>query len=365
MRDYYDILGVSRTASAREIKQAYRKLAMENHPDRNPDDEGAELRLKELNEAYEVLRDDRKRDMYDLCGKEGLRGQTFNDGAGFASVEDIFSQFGDIFGDVFGFGAEEPASGPGDDLSIELNLSFEDAVFGTQRTINLERLTHCDACEGSGAAPNTKVLACPQCKGRGQVKHQQGVFAVSSTCPRCQGSGKHIPSPCTPCQGLGVLSEVREVLIKIPGGVDEGTKLRIRQEGELGSPGHPRGDLFVILRVEPSPRFEREGLHLHTTATISCIQAMLGCTITVPTLQESASLELPEGTAHGQVLRLPKQGIQHPAKANKRGDLFVHIELSVPQGLSPKQRALLEQLQAELTPEASAQAAQPVAIKQA
>ena len=346
MRDFYDILGVSKEASSREIKLAYRRLAMESHPDRNPDDADAQQRLQALNEAYEVLRDERKREAYDLLGREGLRSGPRE--AGYSSVEDIFEQFSDLFGDVFGFGdARAKPKAPPQDMVLELELSFEEAAFGAQRTITVTRQAWCTRCEGSGLGPGGQRVICPTCQGSGQVQHRQGLFAIQTTCPRCQGSGELVSSPCSPCDGQGVVEQPREVLVKIPGGVDEGTKLRIKHEGALSEPGQPRHDLFVLLRVRPHETFRREGLHLHRELSLCCFKAALGCDLELGGLDgQPLRLEVPAGAQHGDVLRLPGQGIKHPAK-DRRGDLCVHLSLRVPT-LTATQRAMLAPLVRQL-----------------
>ncbi len=342
-RDYYEVLGVSRDAGDRELKKAYRTLAMKYHPDRNPGDEEAEKRFKEAAEAYEVLNDSEKRQIYDRFGHEGLSGRS--GGAGFSNVDDIFSQFGDIFGDIFGFGRQQRRGGPqrGADLRLDLELEFEEAVFGTSREVDVPRHTECETCEGSGAEPGTEPIVCGACQGRGQVHHSQGFFTLSSTCPECRGQGKIITSPCGDCDGSGLIEEVREVSVKIPPGVDDGTRLRLRGEGEAGRKGGPRGDLYVFLHVKSSEVFVREGSNLHLEAEISFVQAALGCDLEIPTLEDPATVKIKPGTQFGDTIKLDGRGIQRVNRPGARGDLVVHCKVTVPDTLSKKQRKVLEE----------------------
>jgi molecular chaperone DnaJ len=342
-RDYYDVLGVSRDADAQELKKAYRNLAMKFHPDRNPGDEQAEARFKEAAEAYEVLNDPDKRAMYDRFGHDGLRGG-MGGGAGFSSMDDIFSQFGDIFGDVFGFGGRRSRTGPqrGADVRYDMELSFEEAAFGTTRTIVLPRQVPCGTCDGSGAKEGTAPVNCPMCNGRGQIHHTQGFFTLTSTCPQCQGAGKHIAEKCPDCHGRGVQQQEREVSVKVPAGVDSGTRLRLRNEGQAGVRGGPEGDLYVFLFVQPSQVFERDGANLHLRQTISFVQAALGCEIEVPTLGEPKRITIKAGTQHGQTVMLKNEGIAK-LQGSGRGDIIVHVEIEIPEKLSQRQRELLEE----------------------
>lgn len=342
-RDYYEVLGVSRDVGERELKKAYRKLAMEYHPDRNPGDNEAEVKFKEAAEAYEVLNDPEKRKIYDRFGHDGLNGRQ---GAGFSSVDDIFSQFGDVFGDIFGFGrSQRRRGGPsrGADLRLDLELEFEEAAFGTSREVEVPRHSTCGTCEGSGATPGSEAIVCGACQGRGQVHHSQGFFTLSSTCPECRGSGKIITSPCEDCDGSGLVEEVREVNVKIPPGVDDGTRLRLRGEGEAGQKGGPRGDLYVFLHVKPSDIFVREGANLHLEAEISFVQAALGCKLEIPTLEEPTTVTIEPGSQFGDTIVLDDQGIQSINRPGRRGDLVVHLKVRVPTKLNKKQRELLEE----------------------
>lgn len=340
-RDYYEILGVARDASAKEIKAAYRKLALQYHPDRNPGDEVAEANFKEAAEAYEVLSDEQKRATYDRFGHAGLRGQ--GPGGGFSSVDDIFQQFGDIFGDFFGFGGGgNRRQARGADLRMDLELSFEEAVFGTSRDLVVPRHAGCETCSGSGAAPGTERTPCSMCHGRGQVHHSQGFFTLSSTCPQCHGRGSVVESPCEDCSGSGLVREERSVHVAIPAGVEDGTRLRLRGEGEAAQNGGERGDLYVFLRVRPSEHFERDGADLHYRAVISFVHAALGARITVPTLEGEDVIEVPRATQTGEQVLLRERGVPR-LNRNSRGHLFVHFFVEVPRELTEHQRELLEQ----------------------
>ncbi|MFQ5895833.1 MAG: molecular chaperone DnaJ, partial [Nitrospinota bacterium] len=294
-RDYYQLLGVSRGASPEEVKKAYRRLALRYHPDRNPGDKGAEERFKEASEAYEVLRDPEKRRIYDHYGHEGLKGTGFE---GFRGFEDIFASFGDIFADFFGFSpsarpSERAGSMQGRDLVYHLRIPFLEAARGASKELEYERLKPCPFCGGNGARGGTALGTCPQCKGRGQVSLTQGFFAISTTCPRCRGEGAFVEEPCEECEGRGLKRERRKVNIKIPAGVDSGSRLRVAGEGEGGVRGGPPGDLYVALEVEPHPFFQRRGNNVCCRLPITFSQAALGAELEVPTLNGAAKLTVP------------------------------------------------------------------------
>ncbi len=339
-RDFYEILGVEKDADDRTLKKAYRKLAMQYHPDRNPDDAQAEEKFKEAAEAYEVLSDKEKRNVYDRFGHEGLN---HGGGGGFHSAEDVFSQFGDIFGDLFGFGGGRRRSGPkpGADLRYDMSLTFEEAVFGTKKTIEIPRHNPCETCEGSGAAEGSTPVTCAGCGGRGQVQHAQGFFTLSSTCPQCKGQGKTISDPCKDCRGSGLIREIREVDVTIPAGVDDGMRLRLRDEGEAGEKGGGRGDLYVFIRVQESEIFQRDGADIHFIAQLSYVHAALGVKLEIPTLGEPVEVKVPSGTQHGDQKVIRNQGIQRVNRKD-RGNLIVHFVIVVPKKMSRKEKKSLE-----------------------
>jgi len=341
-RDYYEVLGVPRNASEQEVKSAYRRLALKYHPDRNAGNKDAEERFKEAAEAYGVLGDPEKRRRFDAYGHAGLGGAG---GVGFDPT--IFADFSDILGDFFGFGdVFGRRRGPrrGADLRYNLEISFEEAAFGTETQIRIPRTETCSTCAGSGASPGTKPTTCPTCRGSGQVSFQQGFFSVARTCSHCRGTGRIVAQACPACGGEGQVPTERTLQIKIPPGVDSGSQLRIGGEGEAGSLGGPPGDLYVVVRVQVHPLFRRDGTHLFCEVPVNVPLAALGGTIDVPTLDGGKTkLSVPEGTQSGTVLRLRGQGI--PALGGRgRGDLHVLIRVVVPRHVTAEQRKLLEQL---------------------
>jgi molecular chaperone DnaJ len=341
-RDYYEVLSVSRHADEEEIKKAYRKMALQYHPDRNPGDKEAEERFKEAAEAYEVLRDTQKRQIYDTYGHEGLQGTGFS---GFHGFEDIFSSFGDIFQEFFNFGGSSrsrTAARQGSDLLYNLALSFEEAVFGAQKEIEIETHVACEECEGTGAEPGTSESICPLCRGRGQVTQSQGFFRISTTCSRCQGTGRVIASPCKVCQGQGRVRKSKHVQVKIPAGIDTGMRLRLRGEGEGGYRSGPPGDLYVQVHVEPHEHFERDGDDLHRKITISFVQAILGDHVEAPTLEGGKSVKIKPGTQPGSVIRFPGEGVPH-LRGYGRGDLFFEVEVEIPTRITSRQEELLRE----------------------
>jgi molecular chaperone DnaJ len=341
-RDYYETLGVAKNASEQEIKSAYRKLALKYHPDRNPGDKGAEEAFKEAAEAYGVLGDPDKRQRYDAFGHAGLGGG----GGGFDPT--IFSDFGDILGDFFGFGEifGRRRGGPrrGADLRYNLEISFEEAAFGTEPFIQIPRAESCATCGGNGAAPGTSPTTCPQCGGSGQVTFQQGFFSVARTCSRCRGQGRIVAKECKDCHGHGQIQVERKIQIKIPAGVDNGSQLRVTGEGEPGSAGGPPGDLYVAIRVHDHPVFRRDGTSLIVEVPVTIVQAAIGGIIEVPTLGGGKTkVTMPEGTQPATVLRVRGQGIPHLGTKG-RGDMHVIVHVVVPSKLNAEQRKLLEQL---------------------
>lgn len=342
MEDYYDLLGVSPNASPEEIKSAYRQLALRYHPDRNPGNKEAEEIFKKISEAYQVLSDPEKRRLYDLYGPEGLKG--FDIG-GFGGFEDIFSTFEDIFQDFFGFGrraARASRAQAGADLRVTVHLTLEEILHGTDKDITVERRVPCPHCRGEGLEPGTRPRSCPTCGGRGQVGQSRGLLRVVTTCPTCRGSGTLHSHPCKSCGGSGQKREKRQMQVRIPPGVDNGTRLRLRGEGEAGRFGGPPGDLYIEVHTAPHPFLSRRGQDLLYRAELSFVEATLGWEIMVPTLNGELPLRIPPGTQAGTVFRLPGEGLPN-LKSKKRGDLLVEISLKTPTNLTPRQEELLRQ----------------------
>jgi len=340
-RDYYDILEVGRDAGDEEIKKSYRKLAMRYHPDKNPGDKDAEERFKEAAEAYEVLRDSKKRQLYDQFGHEGLKGTGFR---GFSGFEDVVSSFGDIFEDFFSFGTRRgrTSARKGADLRYDLEITFAEAAFGKETEIEVPKAVQCDTCEGKGSKPGTYPVNCPGCQGRGQVTRSQGFFSVSTTCPHCNGEGRIITDPCKDCGGIGKVRKTRKVLVKMPGGVEEGSRLRLRGEGEEGESGGRPGDLYVVLHVEPHPFFEREGADIICQVPISFAQAALGAEVDIPTLNGTSKVSIPRGTQSGHIFRLKREGSYH-LRGGGRGDQVVQVIIKTPTELTKRQEELLRE----------------------
>lgn len=341
-RDYYEVLGVSQDASGDEIKSAYRKLAFKYHPDRNPDDPEAEAQFKEAAEAYEVLRDAEKRQRYDQFGHDGVNGNGFN---GFSNTDDIFGAFSDIFGEVFGFssgrgGANRPR--PGADLRYNLQVSFREAAKGAEVDIQLPVEDTCPDCNGTGAAEGSTPQTCPQCGGMGSVQQSQGFFRISVPCPHCRGAGKIITDPCSSCRGTGIVHRVKDLKVRIPAGVDNNSRLRLRGEGEPGFNGGPPGDLYVVIQVEPDEVFERQGQNLILRREVSFVEATLGHKVEVETLDEPVTLDVPRGTQSGEVFRLRGLGLPHLGSAHQ-GDLLIEVRVKTPVGLNKRQEELLRE----------------------
>lgn len=340
-RDYYEVLGVSRGSSEDEIKSAYRKLAFTFHPDRNPDDPEAEASFKEAAEAYEVLRDPAKRQRYDQFGHEGLNDNGFS---GFNSNDDIFGAFSDIFSDFFGFSTSRGGTRPraGADLRYNLDISFREAAKGTEVEITIPMEVPCSECEGSGAKKGTSPQVCGQCGGTGTVQQSQGFFRIAVTCPQCRGQGQVITEPCPECMGRGLVPDERDLKVRIPAGVDNNSRLRLRGEGEAGTHGGPPGDLYVVIRVEPDKVFERQGQNLILSREISFVEAALGHRMEVPTLDDPVNLDIPKGTQSGEVFRLRGLGLPHLGSTHK-GDLLVEIRVKTPTHVNKRQEELLRE----------------------
>ena len=342
--DYYEVLGISRSANGDEIKRAYRQLALKYHPDRNPGDKEAENKFKEAAEAYSILTDAEKRKIYDHYGHDGLERQGFN---GFSGFDDIFSTFGDIFGDFFGFGGHRGnATRPvqGHNIRHDIEITLEEAFSGKEDAILFERLEVCTECEGSGAKPGTSLITCQTCNGHGSVIKKQGVFRLSTTCPECNGKGQVIPNPCPKCKGHGKINAKRKLNIKIPPGVDTGSQLRLRGEGYPGENGGPPGDLFVVIHVIEHELFDREGDDISCVTTVSFAKAALGATISIPVIgeKEEHTFELPAGTQPEDIIRLTNKGMKNLRSNSIRGAMYVQIKVEIPKKLSHEQRDLLE-----------------------
>lgn len=339
-KDYYELLGVSRNASEEEIKKAYRKLALQYHPDRNPGDKQSEEKFKEVSEAYQILSDAEKRAKYDQYGHAAFGdGSPFPGGFDFtAGFEDVF---GDIFGEFFGGGARR-GRGRGDDLRYNLTLKFEEAVSGTEKKIKIPRHGPCETCHGSGAKAGTAPQTCPTCRGRGQVSFQQGFFSVSRTCSQCHGQGTIVKDPCANCGGSGRLRNLHTLNVKIPGGVDTGSRLKLRSEGESAPAGGAPGDLYVVIQVEPHPIFLRENLDILCDVPISIAQAALGAEIDVPTLNGKVKMKIPAGTQSGKVFRMKGKGV-NDVQGYHQGDQHVRVSVETPTHLTARQKELLKE----------------------
>ena len=362
-RDYYEVLGVAKGASADEIKSAYRKLAMKYHPDRNPGDKAAEEKFKEAAEAYDVLHDPEKRQRYDQFGHQAFEGGAGGFGAGGMNMDDIFSMFGDIFGGrgggggfggfegFFGGGggrsrraADPNAPRRGDDMTFRLDIDFDEAIFGSERTLELTLPAQCPECKGSGAAAGSKRVTCKTCGGNGVVIGGSGFFQVRQTCPTCGGEGSVIEKPCRKCRGTGHVNAPQKIALKIPAGVDNGSRLRLSGKGAGGLRGGENGDLYVLLGVRESDIFERDGLDLGVNVPISPVTAALGGTVSVPTPEGEAQLKIPAGTPNGKVFRLRGKGVPN-LRGGAAGDLDARIVFEVPTNLDRKQREALENFQ--------------------
>ncbi|MDD5758378.1 MAG: molecular chaperone DnaJ [Desulfobulbaceae bacterium] len=340
--DYYETLGVSSSSSAEEIKKSYRKMAMKYHPDRNEGDKDAEEKFKLAAEAYEVLGDQEKRQIYDRYGKEGLKNRGYH---GPGNAEDIFSSFGDIFEDLFGFGGgrnQKQSGVPGADLRYDLSISFMEAVHGTNKEIEITKPETCWTCEGTGLRPGYQSKTCSGCNGRGQVMRSQGFFRLSTTCPQCQGAGEIITDPCQDCGGNGLVNKKKKVSLKIPAGVDTGARMRLQGEGQGGRKGAHAGDLYVFIHVDSHELFERDGENIYYTLPISMVQAALGDKIDVPTVHGTKTIVVAKGTQANDKLTLKAEGVPS-LRGKNRGDMTVIFKVLTPTNLTKRQEELLRQ----------------------
>lgn len=355
--DYYEILGVSRDATESELKSAYRKLAHQYHPDKNPGNKEAEENFKKASEAYAVLSDAEKRAQYDRFGHAGV-GNMGDDFAHGINIQDIF---GDIFGDFFGGGGQagrrRSQAERGSDLRLDLSIKFEEAAFGCEKEVSIKRLESCSTCDGSGAKPGTEKETCKACKGTGELRMQKGFFAMAQTCPTCGGQGVRITDPCGTCRGSGRKPMMRDIKVKVPAGIEEGMKLRYIGEGESGLLGGPHGDLYVVINIIPHPIFQREDNNVLCEIPIAFVSAALGAKIEVPTLDGKVQMTIPPGTQSGAIFRLKEKGIvrMRGGNHNKRGDQLVKVKVEVPRKLTARQKELLKEFgdssEAETHPE--------------
>jgi len=358
-RDYYEILGIKKAASAEEVKKAYRMLAFKYHPDKNHGDKEAEEKFKEVSEAYEVLSDSKKRATYDQLGHEGLRGAFGGSGfkwqnfTHFGDFQDIFGGLDDFFhgfgvdADIFGtgWGGGRRRSGPrrGRDIGYELEIDFLEAALGTEKTISVPRQEGCAACKGSGAKPGTKETVCPTCGGSGNVSTVSGFFSIARTCADCSGSGRVIKEPCQKCRGRGKVKETRKIKVKVPAGATDGIRLRVTQEGDSGEKGGPRGDLYVSIYVREHTYFKRHDNDIYCDAKISFTQAVFGAEIEVSTVEGRVKMKIPKGTQSGKVFRLRGKGVQDLFSGKGRGDQLVRVNVKVPQNITEEQRKILKE----------------------
>ncbi len=353
--DYYEVLGVSRDCSDQELKSAYRKQALKYHPDRNPGDHAAEEKFKEASEAYQVLSDADKRAAYDRFGHAGLGAQGFGAGP-FAGGVDLGDIFGDLFGEMFSMGGMPRGASRasrqqrGDDLRFDLTIHFEDAMFGTETEVKIRRLETCKVCHGGGSASGRGPSVCSQCQGRGQVRYQQGFFSVARTCGACSGTGSVIGDPCSACRGEGRAAAEIKLTVKVPPGVEEGTRIRYAGEGDAGRVGGPKGDLYIVLSIQPHDFFERHGHDLYCVIPVSFPQAAMGAEFEIPGIDGPVSIKIPEGTQSGREIRVRGRGVPY---LNEKGvgDLIVKIVVQIPRKLNRAQRDLVAKLAETMTVE--------------
>jgi molecular chaperone DnaJ len=350
--DYYEVLGVSRDASDQELKSAYRKQALKYHPDRNPGDHSSEEKFKQASEAYQVLSDADKRAAYDRYGHAGLSGQGFN-GSPFAGGVDIGDIFGDLFGEMFSMGGAAQRTSRqqrGDDLRFDLTINFEDAIFGAETEVKLRRLEVCSTCNGRGSASGRGPSVCSHCQGRGQLRYQQGFFSVARTCAACGGTGSVISDPCPACRGEGRSATEIKLNVKVPPGVEEGTRIRYAGEGDAGRAGGPKGDLYVILAIRPHDFFERHGHDLFCVIPVSFPQAALGAEFEIPGIDGPINIKIPEGTQSGKELRIRGRGVPY-LNEKGHGDMIAKVVVQIPRKLNRAQRDLVGKLAESLTVE--------------
>lgn len=357
-KDYYELLGVSRSAADKEIKDAYRQMALKYHPDKNPGNKEAEEKFKEINEAYEVLSDSQKKQLYNQYGHAGVGAGGPGAGPGFGGYDssgfggdagDLGDMFGDILEGVFGQqrtgrSGRRSSAARGADLRYDATMDFRDAVFGTEISLSIPRHESCPRCQGSGAKPGSNRKTCSTCKGAGKMRMSQGFFSMVQTCPKCQGEGTVIDTPCPDCRGSGKKANTAAIKVKIPAGVDEGSSLRVRGEGEAGERGGPGGDLYVVIHVKKDPNFEREGNDLIMERHISFAQAALGGEVTVPTLEGNVTMKVPAGTQGHTTFKLKQKGVPY-LTGRGRGDLLVKMVVDVPKNLSEKEKQLLREFE--------------------
>ena len=351
-RDYYEVLGVSKSASEKELKSAYRKMAMQYHPDRNPDNAEAEAKFKEIGEAYDILKDPQKKAAYDQYGHAAFEGGGGAGGFGAGGFSGGAAGFGDIFEEMFGgFGGMSGGGrgrgrqARGADLQYNMEITLEEAFAGKKSQITVPSSENCDVCQGSGAKPGTSPATCPTCSGRGRIRQTTGIFAMERTCPTCQGDGQVIKNQCNSCGGRGRIAKDKTLNVTIPAGVEDGTRIRLSGEGEAGPKGAPAGDLYIFLSIRSHKLFERDGADLHIEMPIEFTTAALGGSVDVPSIDASTSrIKVPEGTQHGRQFRLRGKGMSVYGRQD-RGDLYVHTSVQVPSGLNAKQRELLKEFQ--------------------
>jgi len=342
-KDYYEVLNVNRNADVSEIKKSYRRLAHLYHPDKNPDNKEAEENFKEIREAYHILSDTQKRSQYDNFGHAGMQGDSFNSSS--VNINDVF---GDFFGDIFGNKPNTNSPQEGNDLHYKINISFKESVFGIKKTIKILRKEICKICQGSGSKPGTYPTVCRNCNGRGEINMMRGFFAISQACPKCNGMGKYITNPCIECNGTQLKKVNKNIEVNVPAGIDNGMRLKISHEGESGFHGGSMGNLYISVFISDHPIFKRKEYDILCDIPITCIQAILGSNITVPTINGKVDMKIPSGTQPGTIFRLRKKGIPSLRIGNKRGDQLVRIQVEIPKIINNKQKILINEFSTSL-----------------